>query len=346
MGNIASDNAIVFFISMFVSAAMMPFLIRVAANYNLEDRPDERKRHEKPISSLGGMGIFLGMWAAILFVDVFQIHILPKVVFQLYALSSIMIILGILDDILNIKPEKKLFAQFFVAVLAVFWLHNDIIKLFNLIYTYFPYLPYICIFGSIFWIVYIINGSNFLDGLDGLWGGVAFIIFSGLYYFTLIWNQPNYALIVVAMMGAILGFLIYNFYPAKIFMGNNGSLFVGFMIGVMSFLVFRTSLNYLFVILLLFAYPMGDVIVVAIHRFNHKLSIFKADRNHFHYKMLGDSKDHRKPVLFIYMMNVLFVLSAIYLYYHYTIVNITISTLLYICWLLFAYYYRKKRGEK
>jgi UDP-GlcNAc:undecaprenyl-phosphate GlcNAc-1-phosphate transferase len=112
---------------------MMPFLVRVAANYNLEDRPDEkRKKHEKPISSLGGMGIFLGAWFSLLFVDVFQIHILPKVAFQLYALSSIMIILGILDDMLNIKPLKKLIVQIVIAVLSVFWLHNDIIKLFTL----------------------------------------------------------------------------------------------------------------------------------------------------------------------------------------------------------------------
>ena len=177
--------------------------------------------------------------------------------------------------------------------------------------------------------------------MDGLWGGVSFIIFAGLLYFSYIFDQPTYNVIVVAMMGAILGFLIFNFYPAKIFMGNNGSLFVGFMIGVMSFLIFRTILHYIFVVLLLFAYPLGDVIVVTIHRFNHKLSIFKADRNHFHYKLLGDSKDHRKSAIFIYFMNIVFVISSIILYYNYTMRNIVIATVLYIMWLLFAYYYRK-----
>ena len=286
---------------------IMPVIMKVAIHVNALDIPNERKVHKKPMPRLGGLAIFLGfLLGYMLFCNQ-----TPQMLSILIG-SILIILVGIVDDINPLKPFPKFIVQVCSAVIVV-WYGNIILQDIS---AYGLYINF-GIFAkpiTVFFIVSIINCMNFIDGLDGLAGGIAtifFITISIIINIMGIYNGLDASLTLI-MIGATLGFLVYNFHPAKIFMGDSGSMFLGYMVAVISLLGFKNVTLTSFVVpVLIFAIPILDTIFAIIRRLLKGESPSKADKEHLHHQILKVSGNQVKTVLIIYFMQVLFSAASI-----------------------------------
>ena len=227
--------------------------------------------------------------------------------------SFIILLTGIIDDINPLTAKAKLVGQLISALVIAFYgeiLLSDI-TVFG-IYINFGYLAYPI---TILFIVACMNIINLIDGLDGLAGGIASIFFMTILIICFLQGRTmnlEFTLTLV-MLGSTLGFLIHNFYPAKIFAGDSGALFLGFIISIISLLGFKgTVLTSVFVPLLILAIPILDTLFAIIRRIGHHKRITDADKQHLHHQLLGMKFSHRTTVLIIYGVNILFAMASIF----------------------------------
>ena len=304
--NLLNNIKIILVVFLFV-VLIMPIIMKVATHINALDEPNERKVHKKPMPRLGGLGIFSGfLLGYMLFCSQ-----TPQMISILIG-SFILIIVGMIDDINPIKPLSKFIGQL-VAAIIVFCYGNVIMQDIS---AYGLYLNF-GIFAkpvTIIFILGIINCLNLIDGLDGLAGGIAtifFITISIIISIMGIYNGLDASLSLI-MIGATLGFLIYNFHPAKIFMGDSGSMFLGYIIAVISLLGFKnvTVTSFLVPVLIL-AIPILDTFFAIIRRLLKKESFAKADKEHFHHQILKRAGNQTKTVLIIYLIQILFSSASI-----------------------------------
>jgi UDP-GlcNAc:undecaprenyl-phosphate/decaprenyl-phosphate GlcNAc-1-phosphate transferase len=305
-------SAIVAFI---LSYATIPVVIRISKTKNLYDEPDSvRKLHKIPIPSLGGIAIFIGYISAILCFIKFSEF--PE--FQTYLFCFLIIFfVGIQDDLLNISPVKKLIAQIFVSAILIFKTHL-VINLHE--FLGFNYADTIISYCFTFLsILVIINSFNLIDGVDGLAGTLGFITtaaFGILFYLN--GNIP-YAILGFGFAASILGFLTYNFPPAKIFMGDTGSLLLGVISSIL-LLKFNQNIKtntfsivsapaIAFSLILL---PVFDTMRVFAIRIFKGLSPLKADRNHIHHLLLDKGFSHKKVTLSCAFCTIVFVICTIF----------------------------------
>ena len=226
---------------------------------------------------------------------------------------SIVILTGMIDDIKPLKAKEKLIGQIIAAVIVTFYgniLLNDI-TFFGLYFDFgiFSY-PLTIIF-----ILALMNCINLIDGLDGLACGISTIFFATIGIIAFIMHNIGSLEITITfiMLGACLGFLIFNFNPAKIFMGETGSMFLGFMISVVCLLGFKAvTLTSLVVPLLILAIPILDTLFAIIRRIVNKKPIYIADKQHLHHQLLNKKFSQRTTVLIIYAVNILFSLASIF----------------------------------
>ncbi len=289
-------------LSFLITIFAIPKIIYVSEKKKLFDTPDDvRKLHKKPVSSLGGLGIFLGFILSLLLtVNCFQ-----AAEFQFYiACFILMFFVGIKDDMVELSAVKKFIGQALVAFILMFKAHlviTDMHGFFGLT-TIYPTFSY---FLTFFTIIVIINAFNLIDGVDGLAGslGVISCVFFGS-FFWLNGNLP-YAMLAFAFAGSLLAFLIYNFQPAKIFMGDTGSLLLGVISSILVLKFIETGASSAtypvgaapaigFGILLL---PLLDTLRVFGYRMLHRRSPFSADRNHLHHLLLDRGLSHRNVTL-------------------------------------------------
>ncbi len=290
-------------IAFLVTLLVIPVIIVVAKEKKLYDEPDEsRKIHKRPVPSLGGLGMFVGFILSILLTINFSTEA-PE--FQYYIAAFFLIFfLGIKDDILVIAPIKKLLGQVLAACILVFkaklFISNmDGVMGFHHIDPLFSYIL------SIFSIVVIINAFNLIDGVDGLAGGIGLL--STLVFGTYFMLNGNiaYAMLAFSFSGSLVAFLYYNFNPAKIFMGDTGSLMVGLVNSILVIKFIETAGSYTaypvvaapaigFAILLL---PLMDTLRVFAIRIHKGRSPFTPDRNHIHHLLLNRGFDHKKITL-------------------------------------------------
>ena len=229
--------------------------------------------------------------------------------------SFIIILLGLFDDIKPIKARYKLIGQILAASIVVIYgklyFNNLTLLGLNLI---FP--TWLNILLSIFFIVAIINAINLIDGLDGLAAGVSSIYFMTIAILGFVLNRLGGLDVILAliMLGATLGFLVHNFPPAKIFMGDSGSMFLGFMISIIALLGYKvaTITSIIIPIIVLFV-PLFDTVLAIFRRILKKESIGKPDKEHFHHQLLKMTSSPTKSVLIIYFINIVF--SAISVLY-------------------------------
>ena len=293
------------------SACIMQVMKKVAHHIGAIDIPrsDEGNRHihKRPIPKLGGVGIFLA------FVFGYMLFGGHSIKMNAILISSFIIILtGIIDDISDLKAIYQLIAQIIAASIIVFYgkMTLTAISAFGLTLN-FGILNEII---TIFFIVACINIINFTDGLDGLSGGV-----TSIFYITtaiICYYQGRLGTIemtiTLLMLGSTLGFLLHNFYPAKIFAGQC-SMFMGFMISVICLLGFKgTALTSLFVPIAILGLPILDALFAIIRRMLKGEPIFKADKFHIHHQLLGMNFSHRTTVLLIYLINILFSLTSVF----------------------------------
>lgn len=311
--------------------ALIPFIKKVANHIGAIDIPNERKVHKVSIPRLGGLGIYLGFIAGY--------TIFGEMSDKMNAIligSIIIIITGIVDDIKPVPAKIKLLFQIIAASIVAIYgeiLLKDL-SAFGL-YIHFGSLSYII---TILFIVAIINCINLIDGLDGLAAGLSSIYFITIGIVIVVWKQSFGldAILTFIMLGSTLGFLCHNFNPAKIFMGDTGSMFLGYMIAVIALLGFKNvTLTTLLVPIALLAIPIIDTFFAILRRIiNHK-PITMPDKAHLHHQLLNVGLSHRNVVLVIYLIQTIFsVAMLIYMIYDRT-VGVVIYAILFILAFIF-----------
>ncbi len=329
-------------IAMVVSFAITPLVIVFAGKTGALDAPDARKVHQKPIPRIGGIGIYVAFMAgtlAMLDFGSFEPDVQTKVIGLLVS-STLIVLLGIVDDYKSLPAKVKLLGQIIAAcVLVAFGATIDFIA--NPFDDYF-YLEYFTIPATIFWIVGLTNTVNLIDGLDGLAAGVATIASITI---LLVAIQNDFVLVTIltaALAGAAIGFLRYNFNPAKIFMGDTGSMFLGFMLAGISVIgvVKSAATIALIVPILALGVPIMDTSFAIIRRYRGGVPIFKPDKGHLHHRLLDMGFNQRQAVLLMYIISALLGFSAVLL----NEVSGGIAIAIVICVVLAVFFGAKKLG--
>lgn len=302
-------------ISFIITLLALPAIIRVADEKKLFDLPDARKLHNRPIASLGGVGIFIGVFiAALLFISS---KANPE--FQYFFASALVIFfLGLKDDILILSAIKKFLGQL-VATAILVHLGNIRIESMHGFLGIYQLPESASLLLSYTTIIVTINAFNLIDGVDGLAGSLGILSTSlfGLYFF--MGNMPAYALLAFAMTGSLLAFLIFNYHPAKIFMGDSGSLLLG-MINAILVIKFisvaglatvpfpmESAVAIGFAVLIV---PLSDTLRVFSIRIFKGRSPFSPDRNHIHHLLLDRGLNHGQVTFFCVALNISFVAMA------------------------------------
>ena len=307
MNNIIIDNLKIVLFVFLVVILTVPIIIKIAHHVNALDIPNERKVHKKPMPRLGGLAIFLG------FLIGYMVFCKPTIQMNSILIGSFFIILlGVFDDIKPLSPIIKFGGQLLAAIIVVFYgniIMQDL-SAFGLYINFGIFARFI----TIMFIVAVINCMNLIDGLDGLAAGIATIFFITITIISNIlgiYNGLDSSLTLI-MIGATLGFLLYNFHPAKIFMGDSGSMFLGYIISVISLLGFKNvTLTSFIVPILILAIPILDTLFAIIRRLLKGQSFAKADKEHFHHQILRMAGNQTKTVLIIYLIQILFSVASI-----------------------------------
>lgn len=301
-------NVFIIILTTFLTSLILTHLmIKISKNMNIMDIPNERSVHKKPTPLLGGIAIFLSfLFGFILFGNQNPLMI------SILIASFLILLLGIFDDIKPIKARYKFIIHILVALLVVFYggLKLTHVDIFGLSLNFKWMSPYV----TILIIVGIINAVNLIDGLDGLCAGISSIYFLTIGVIALILNKFNGLDIILSfiMLGSTLGFLVFNFPPAKIFMGDTGSTFLGLMISVIMLLGFKTvTLTSLLIPLVLLILPITDTLFAIIRRALNKKPIGQADKEHIHHQLLKHLST-RKTILVIYVVDLIFSVVSIF----------------------------------
>jgi UDP-GlcNAc:undecaprenyl-phosphate/decaprenyl-phosphate GlcNAc-1-phosphate transferase len=296
-----------FVIAFTIASILIPIVLRMARKRRLFDRIDERKIHTGDIPRLGGIGIALGFLAAligtILLVGERQGTPFPEPRFWVLLGAGIgFSALGLVDDLRNLPGRLKLFVQLILAIAVVSAGYG--FRTISLPGILGPVnLGALGPVVSVLWIVGIANAYNLMDGMDGMAGGISFIALGVWAAFYLKDGQQYLATIMaIAGAGAVLGFLFYNFPPASIFMGDSGSLFLGFLIAVLPLMGTRgrmgdTVASAGVTICLL---PILDTLTAILRRWKRKVSFFTADKYHLHHKLLNLGFSTRQVLAYTY----------------------------------------------
>lgn len=303
----------IFLIAWASSFILTPFIRYLSIKRGWLDKPDSRKVNKEPVPLLGGVAIYLGFFISLVFF-IFQepfLKYLDK--FLGIILSCLIIVLtGIEDDLKGLSPRRKLFFQIVGALSAVMF-GFLILKVSHPLGGSFKIPSFLSIAITVFWIVGLTNAMNLLDGLDGLASGVGGII--ALVLFVTALKGGNYFVgsLALALVGGILGFLPYNFYPAKIFMGDTGSMCLGFLLSLIS--IEAAHKASIFVTLLIPIVAMGlpvvDTALSILRRLVKGENIFSPDKEHIHHRLLQEEGSQRKVVLKLYFLTFSFGLIAV-----------------------------------
>ncbi len=294
--------------TLLISAFSIPVVKKIAIHINALDIPNERKVHKKPMPRLGGLGIFFAFLVGYMLFGQNTIRMNSILIG-----SFIIILTGMIDDIKPLDAKDKLIGQLLSAAIIAFYgeilLDNITAFGLNINFGYFAY-PITIIF-----IVACMNIINLIDGLDGLAGGVSAIFFMTIIIICFFQGRTTGLEFTLALitLGSTLGFLVHNFYPAKIFAGDSGALFLGFIIAVISLLGFKaTVLTSVFIPILTLGVPILDTFFAIIRRLLKHKKISDADKQHLHHQLLGMKFSHRNTVLIIYGVNILFATASIF----------------------------------
>ncbi len=288
------------------SIVFTPLVKRLAYRIGAVDRPNYRKVHARIMPRLGGLAIYLS------FIVTYLIY-RPDGDFDKALLigATIIIITGVLDDMLEITAKAKMLGQLAAAVVIV--VYGEIqIEFINLPFGGELEFGYFAIPLTIIWIVGITNAVNLIDGLDGLAAGVSTIALITLSAMAILMGNPFVATATAILAASTLGFLVFNFYPARIFMGDTGALFLGFMISVFALLGFKGVTMFALIIpVIMLGVPVSDTFFAIVRRLREKQPLSAADKSHLHHCLLNVGFTHRQTVLIIYAIAALFGITAL-----------------------------------
>lgn len=313
-----------------------PLIILLARKFRVMDKPDERKVHQRLIPSWGGLAIYVAFSGSIalifLFNDAFRFllrshhFLVQKYLLGILLGATIITILGLIDDKKGLKATIKLLGQV-IAGVVLLWYGIRIVGINNPFgKTYLEFSLYLSFIITIIWTVTFINSVNLIDGLDGLAAGVVVIASITFFVITLfqIDKQSNVAIsnrlelvaiMALALVGSTSGFLLYNFHPAKIFMGDTGSMFLGFILGAITIMgtLKTVAAIALLVPIMVIGLPLLDTFLTILRRLKKRRPLLQADREHLHHRLLDYGWGQKRTVLLMYGISGILGLGAILL---------------------------------
>ncbi|RLD15966.1 MAG: undecaprenyl/decaprenyl-phosphate alpha-N-acetylglucosaminyl 1-phosphate transferase [Caldiserica bacterium] len=316
-----------FFLSLFISLYSVPYVMGIAEKKRVYDRPDKkRKIHSTLIPLWGGIGIYVSFYLTLLLLfllfpsvrEIFLSKNFREKTFGIFLASTLILLTGASDDRRPLQPTVKLLLQIIATFIVILYG----IKVTGLNLPFFKYIHFpklIMIIFTTLWLIGFTNVINLVDGLDGLAGGITVIASITFFLVNLIQAEHGViqeqlipsSIFSLLIAGSTLGFLYYNFYPANIFLGDSGSLFLGFMLGITTILGMLKLVASIALIIpiIVVALPIFDVILAIIRRAKKGKSIMEADSSHFHHILLKLGWNQREVVLLIY--NITLILSII-----------------------------------
>lgn len=308
----------VFIMSWLFVYGLTPFIIKFANRINFVDKPEARKIHAKSVPLMGGLSVFIGFFLLCLYdVAITASRTFDKGMIGYLAGSVLIVLIGLIDDKYGMKPLLKLLGQILVSLLFIFSTYDakELFMMFGSIYITLPLL--------VLWMVGLMNALNFLDNMDGIITGMAAILGLGFFAFSLMNTTANagvmalIALISLSFSGATLGFLPYNFNPAKIFLGDAGSMFIGYFLSSMGILMAQYAGNqkndkwYYLLPVLLLSYAIFDIALVSYTRKRDGRHVMQGGKDHSTHRIhtiLGSAK---VTAVMIYVINIIIVLTTV-----------------------------------
>ena len=300
-------------VALVVALVATPVVKNLAIRVKAVDVPkDGRRMHDHPIPRMGGLAIFLGfLLSVLLFLD------LNAQMRGMLLGAVIIVVLGIFDDIYSLRAMFKFVVQIIAALVAV--LSGNVIETLSNpnVFSADPYwnLGILAVPATVIWIVAITNAVNLIDGLDGLACGVSTISSMTLLVIALVVSEGNVAILMAALAGGCIGFLPYNMNPAKIFMGDTGSTFLGYILAVVSIqglFKFYAIISFAVPFLIL-GLPIFDTAFAFIRRIAHGQSPMHADRSHIHHRLIDMGLNQKQAVATLYVISAILGLSAVVL---------------------------------
>lgn len=291
--------------------AITPWVRKRAFTWGAVDKPDTRKVHKELMPRMGGLAVFLAFVPAVLLSQDMDLPL-----WGLLTGGALIVVLGIADDIRGLPAKVKLAGQIAAASVVVpFGIKVEYIT--NPLSGDLLYLGWLAVPVTVFWLVAVTNAINLIDGLDGLAGGVSCI--AALTLAAVAWTHgpemTGVVLLALTLAAAVTGFLRHNFHPAKIFLGDCGSMFLGFTLAGMSIMSFTKSATAISVIIpmVILGLPLLDTFFAIIRRYHKHRPIFQPDKEHLHHQLMAMGLSHRQTVLAIYAVSLVLGMSAVVL---------------------------------
>ncbi|WP_026575902.1 glycosyltransferase family 4 protein [Bacillus sp. UNC438CL73TsuS30] len=295
-----------FLLCFLCSILITPIIKKLAFKVGATDNPNQRKVHQKIMPRLGGLAIFVSFLLGLLLMHPDSQYHAAIVVGSVIILAT-----GVLDDIYELSAKLKFLLQIAAALIVVYWggVQVDFI---NLPFGGNLYFGAMSVPITVIWIVGVTNAINLIDGLDGLAAGVSSIALITISAMAIVMGDPYVMTMGAILLASTLGFLIFNFHPAKIFMGDTGALFLGYMIAVLSLLGFKNVAFISFVVpVIILGVPISDTFFAIVRRLYNKNPLSAPDKSHLHHCLLNLGFTHRQTVLLIYAMSAMFGLAAV-----------------------------------
>ncbi|PAV31305.1 undecaprenyl-phosphate alpha-N-acetylglucosaminyl 1-phosphate transferase [Virgibacillus profundi] len=292
-------------ISFVTTILLTPAVKKIAVKIGAVDYPNQRKVHKKVMPRLGGLSIYISFVLWLIIFEPSNVYIWPLIVG-----GTIIMAVGLLDDLYELSAKVKLLGQLAAAVTVV--LGGIQIDFINLPFDGKLEFGMWTIPITILWIVGVTNAINLIDGLDGLAAGVSAIALLTISGLAITMGNSLAIFAGLILLGSTLGFLVYNFHPAKIFLGDTGSLFLGFMISVLAILGFKNVTMFSIIVpMIILAIPISDTFFAMVRRLIQKKPISSPDKLHLHHCLIDLGYSHRSTVLIIYFLSALFGIAAI-----------------------------------
>ena len=305
-----------FFSTILLSLILTPIFKIISVQTGMVDKPNARRINKVPMPSAGGLPIFLSFIVSTLF---FFRGVIPKFYILPILLAALIIIAtGVLDDKFELTPKQKS-VGILLASLVIYFVADIHIDSFSIPFLGHIELGWLSFPVTIFWIFGITNAVNLIDGLDGLAAGVSLIglVTIGIIgYFFLHASTVYIPIVIFCLVASIIGFLPYNFYPAKIYLGDTGALFLGFMMAVLSLqglknVTFVSSIS----LLIVMGVPVTDTFFAIVRRKANRVSFSTADKKHLHHRLMSLGFTHKGAVLTIYAIALMFSFTAMIMNY-------------------------------
>ena len=308
-----SNYLATFLTALLVTAVLTPVAIKIAPKIGAVDVPkDNRRMHKKPIPRFGGIAIYLGALVGFIRLGVWNAQTIGLLVG-----STCILLLGIYDDIKGLRPKVKLAGQ--IACAAILYFNTIQIRgMANVLpwgpwYIAFPKV--IAFLVTVIWIVGITNTINLIDGLDGLAAGITCIACLSVAYTAYVTNREETCMLILGLAGATMGFLIWNFHPAKIFMGDAGSMLLGYLLASVSLIGDKptkgTTLFATIIPILILALPIFDTAFAIIRRMANHKPVMQADKGHLHHRIMAMGFGQRRTVLALYSISTIMGVAGI-----------------------------------